>query len=32
MKKEYKSSIIKNHKMTIKKFFDNVPSKGYVVS
>ena len=31
-KKKYKSSIIKNHKITNKKFFDGVPLKGYVAS
>ena len=32
MKKHYKSSIIKNHKITQKSFFDGVPLKGYVAS
>ena len=32
MKKEYKSSNIKNHKITIKKNFDGVSLKGYVAS
>ena len=33
MKKQYKSSIIKNHKITKKKeFFNGVPLKGYKVS
>ena len=32
MKKQYKSSIIKNHKITNKKNFDGVPLKGYVAS
>ena len=33
MKKHYKSSIIKNHKITKTKFFfDGVPLKGYVAS
>ena len=27
MEKQYKSSIIKNHKITKKKFFDGVPLK-----
>ena len=31
MKKEYKSSIIKNHKIT-NNFFDGVSLKGYVAS
>ena len=33
-KKQYKSSVIKNHRITGKKktFFDGVPSKGYVAS
>ena len=30
MKKQYKSSIIKNQKITQKKFLDGVPLKGYV--
>ena len=30
MKKQNNSSIIKNHKITIKKFFDGIPLKGYV--
>ena len=32
LKKEYKSSIIKNHKITNKKIFDGVALKGYVAS
>ena len=34
MKKQYKSSRIKNHEITHKKkiFFDGVPLKGYVAS
>ena len=32
MKKQYKSSIIKNHKITQKFFLDGVPLKGYVAS
>ena len=32
MKKQYKSSIIKNHKITKKIFFDGTPLKGYVGS
>ena len=32
MKKQYKSSIIKNHKITNKNFFAGVPLKGYVAS
>ena len=32
MKKQCKSSIIKNHKITPKKNFDGVPLKGYVAS
>ena len=32
MKKQYKSSIIKNHKITKKKFIDGVPLKGNVSS
>ena len=32
MKKQYKSSRIKNHKNYKKKFFDGVPLKGYVAS
>ena len=32
MKKQYKSSIIQNHKITQKNFFDDVPLKGYVAS
>ena len=31
MEKQYKSSIIKNHK-TIEKIFDGIPLKGYVAS
>ena len=30
MKKQYKSSIIKNNKITNKNNFDGVPLKGYV--
>ena len=32
MKKQYKSSIIKNHKITNIFFSDDVPLKGYVAS
>ena len=32
MKKQYKSSINKNHKITEKIFFDGVPLKIYVAS
>ena len=32
MKKEYKSSIIKNHEITNKNFFDGVSLKGYEAS
>ena len=32
MKKQYSSSIIKNHKITNKIFFDGIPLKGYVAS
>ena len=33
MKKNYKSSMIKNHKITKKKiFFDGVPLKSYIAS
>ena len=32
MKKQYKSSRIKNHKITKKKFFYGIPLKGYVAS
>ena len=32
MKKQYKSSIIKNHKITEIRFFDDVSLKGYVIS
>ena len=32
MKKEYKSLIIKNHKITNKKFFDGVSLQGYEAS
>ena len=32
MKKQYKSSIIKNLKITKKIFFDGIPLKGYVAS
>ena len=31
-KKLYKSSIVKNHKIAEKRFFDGVPLKGYVAS
>ena len=31
-KKQYKSSIIKNHEISEKSFFDGVPLKGYVAS
>ena len=30
MKKQYKSSIIKNHKIANKMFFEGVTLKGYV--
>ena len=30
MKKQYKSSLTKNHKIQRKFFFDGVPLKGYV--
>ena len=30
MKKQYKSSVIKNHKITKKSFFDGVSLKGYI--
>ena len=30
MKKQYKSSIIKKHKMTKKNVVDGIPLKGYV--
>ena len=30
MKKQYKSSVFKNYKITNKSFFDGVPLKGYV--
>ena len=30
MKKQYKSSITKNHKIKENYFFDGVPFKGYV--
>ena len=30
MQKQYKSSIIKNHKTIEKDFFDGIPLKGYV--
>ena len=30
MKKQYKSSITKNHKITQTVFFDGVPFKGYI--
>ena len=32
MKKQYKTSIIKNHKITQKSFFDGISLKGYVAS
>ena len=32
MIKQYKSSRIKNHKITKKNFFDGVPLNGYVAS
>ena len=32
MKKQYKSSIIKNRKITQKYFLDDVPLKGYAAS
>ena len=32
MKKQYKSSITRNHKIKKKIFFDGVPLKGYVAS
>ena len=32
MGKQYKSSIIKNHKPIEKDFFDGIPFKGYVAS
>ena len=32
MKKQYKSSIIKNHEITKKKKIDGVPLKGYIAS
>ena len=32
MKTQYKSSRIKNHKITKKNFFDGFPLKGYVAS
>ena len=32
MKKQNKSSITKNHKITKKIFFDGVPLKGYIAS
>ena len=32
MKKQYNSSIIKNHRITNKKNFDGVPLKGYVAT
>ena len=31
-KKQYNSSITKNHKITKNKIFDGVPLKGYVAS
>ena len=30
MKKQYKSSMIKNLKITKKNYFDGIPLKGYV--
>ena len=32
IRKQYKSSIIKNHKITNKHIFDDVPLKGYIAS
>ena len=32
MKKQYNSSIIKNHKITNKKHFNGISLKGYVAS
>ena len=32
MKKQYKASIIKNHKITNNSFVDGVPLEGYVAS
>ena len=32
MKIQYKSCIIKNHKITKRKIFDGIPLKGYVAS
>ena len=32
MKRQYKSSMINNHKITKNIFFDGVPLKGYVAS
>ena len=32
MKKQYESSIIKNHKITNRICFDGVPLKGYTAS
>ena len=32
LKKQYKSSTMKNHKITEKSFFGGVPLKGYVAS
>ena len=32
MKKQYKSSRIKNHKITKKRISDGLPLKGYVAS
>ena len=32
MKKQYKSLIIKNNKITNKNVFDGVPLKGYIAS
>ena len=32
MKKQYRSSIIKNHKIKRKKKIDGIPLKGYIAS
>ena len=32
MKKQYKSSLIKNHKIAKTKIVDGIPLKGYVAS
>ena len=32
MKKQYKSSVTKNHKIEKKNVFDSVPFKGYAAS